>query len=97
MIFILIYIKIYTSNKNLFTMRDEIIKLIKILGIGYTELILTFDLDCGNFESIEYIEEDDLILLHIFQDEDFDITFDFDEIEEDDQKRIYYTLSVIYN
>ena len=80
-----------------FAMRDEIIKLIKILGIGLTELVIEFHLDCGNFETIEYSSEDDSLLLHIFKDEDLDITFDFDDLDEEDQKRVYITLAVLYN
>lgn len=80
-----------------FAMRDEIIKLIKILGIGLTELVIDFHLDCGNFETIEYSSEDDSLLLHIFKDEDLDITFDFDDLDEEDQKRVYITLAVLYN
>lgn len=80
-----------------FDMRDEIIKLIKILGIGLTELVIDFNLNCGNFETIEYSSEDDSLLLHIFKDENLDITFDFDDLDEEDQKRVYITLAVLYN
>jgi hypothetical protein len=78
-------------------MRNKIIELIKILGIGINEIVMEINLDCGNFESIEYIPEEDLILLHIFKEDDFDITFDYDELEEEDQLKVYQSLSFFYN
>lgn len=81
----------------LFAMRNEVIKLIKILGIGLNEIVIEFNLECGNFETIEYNPEDDSLVLHIFQDEDLDITFDFDDLDEEDQKQVYRTLAVLYN
>jgi hypothetical protein len=42
-------------------------------------------------------EEEDKILLHIFEDDDYDYFIDFDELEEDKQKKIYVLLSIIYN
>lgn len=78
-------------------MRNKIINLIKILGFGLNEIVIELNLECGNFESIEYLPEDDSIILHIFQDENFDVTFDFDEISEEDQLKVYQILSIFMN
>jgi hypothetical protein len=78
-------------------MKNKIVQLIKILGIGINELVIDINLECGNFETIEWNQEDDKIYLHIFEDEDIDITFDFDELTEQDQLKIYQVLSILYN
>lgn len=78
-------------------MREKIINLIKILGVGLNEIVIEINLDCGNFETIEYNPEDDSLVLHIFQDEDLDITFDFDDLDEEDQRKVYRTLAIFYN
>lgn len=78
-------------------MKDKISQLIRILGIGINELIIDIDLDCGSFESIEWNKDEDKIYLHIFEGEEFDITFDFDELDKDDQLKVYKILSVLYN
>ena len=78
-------------------MKNKIIQLIKILGIGINELVLDINLDCGSFESIEWNKEEDKIYLHIFEDEDIDITFDFEELSEEDQLKLYQILAIFYN
>ena len=78
-------------------MKNKIVQLIKILGIGINELVLNINLDCGSFESIEWNKEEDKIYLHIFEDEDIDITFDFEELSEEDQLKLYQILSILYN
>ena len=77
--------------------RDKIIELIKILGFGFNEIVLELNLEVGVFETIEYVEEDDMIVLHIFANENFDMTFDYDELEEIDQLKIYNSLIIYYN
>lgn len=77
--------------------RDKIIELIKVLGIGFNEIVIELNLDAGSFETIEYVEEEDSIILHIFADEDFDMPFDYDELEESDQLKIYNILIIYYN
>jgi len=78
-------------------MKNNVVQLIKILGIGIYELVIDINLSCGNFETIEWNQEEDKIYLHIFHDEDFDITIDFDDIPEEDQLKIYQVLSILYN
>ena len=78
-------------------MKNKIVQLIKILGIGIHELVIDINLDCGSFESIEWNKEEDKIYLHIFEDEDIDITFDFEELSEEDQLKLYQILAIFYN
>lgn len=78
-------------------MKEDIIKMIKILGIGCNELIFNIDLGFIIIHSIEYIEPD-VVLLHHFVD-DYDLELDFDEIEDEKYKKIIHdNLSVfLYN
>lgn len=79
-------------------MKNKVSSIIKILGIGLTELIMDFELELYDFNSIEYVEKEDKIYLHIFEDDDLDITYDFEDLSEEDQLSIYVTLSsILYN
>jgi hypothetical protein len=78
-------------------MKEKIIELIRILGLGLTELIVDFDLDTGKFDSIEWNKRNNKIYLHIFLEDDVDISVDFDDLPEEDQIKIYKELSVIWN
>jgi hypothetical protein len=73
--------------------------MIRILGIGMSEIIIDFDLDSATFNSIECDEFDNKIYLHIFEDDDnVDLTYDFDDLTNDDQMNVYITLaSILYN
>lgn len=76
-------------------MKEEISNIIKIIGIGLNEIVIEFNLEWITFNSIELI--DDKIYLHSF-DNDFDIMYDFDDLNDEDQKIIYKILSnIIYN
>lgn len=80
-------------------MKKKVVKIIQILGIGLTELIIDIDLSIGTFNSIEWSKSENKIWLHIFHDEeDIQITFDFDDLDDFD-KYIIYTLlsSIAYN
>jgi len=78
-------------------MKEEIINVIKILGIGVKELILDIDLGFFYVNSIEFIEPDEIIL-HSFEDDDTDVELNFDDLEEKHQKHLWLILSVLlYN
>ena len=80
-------------------MKREVAKIIQILGIGLTEIILDIDLSLGTFNSIEWIKSENKIWLHMFhEDDDIQISFDFDDLDKID-KYIVYTLlaSIAYN
>ena len=78
-------------------MKEEIINIIKILGIGVKELILDIDLGFFYVNSIELIEPDEIIL-HSFEDDETDVELNFDDLEEKHQKHLWLILSVLlYN
>jgi hypothetical protein len=78
-------------------MKEEIINIIKILGIGVKEIILDIDLGFFYVNSIEFIEPDEIIL-HSFEDDDTDVELNFDDLEEKHQKHLWLILSVLlYN
>ena len=80
-------------------MKRKISKIIKILGIGLTELVIDIDLSLGTFNSIEWIKSENKIWLHMFhEDDDIQISFNFDDLDKID-KYIIYTLlaSIAYN
>ncbi len=77
-------------------MKKKVRDLIKILGIGLNELVIDFDLEDFTFNSIEWDEENNKIILHRFED-DFDYELDFEELNDDQQLMIYKILSIIYN
>ena len=78
-------------------MKEKVKSIIKLLGVGIDELVIDLKIDDVTFNSIEWSEEENKILLHIFEDDDYDYFVDFDELEEDKQKKIYVLLSIIYN
>ncbi len=78
-------------------MKKKVKDLIKITGIGLNELIIDISIGEIIFNSIEYVEDSDKIILHKFEDEDLDYEFDFEDLDEDKQILIYKQLSIIYN
>lgn len=79
-------------------MKDKIIDLIRILGIGFNELVFDFEIDGVKFNSIEWVPEEDKVLLHIFDDEnEMDHHCDFEGIDIDKQIKVYRVLSTFMN
>jgi hypothetical protein len=80
-------------------MKKKVIKIIQILGIGLTELIIDIDLSIGTFNSIEWSKSENKIWLHMFHDEeDIQISVDFDDLDKDDKYEVYTLLaSITYN
>lgn len=77
-------------------MKNKVKDLIKILGIGLSEIVIDLELSEVVFNSIEWDEESDRVILHKFED-DLDYEFDFEDLTEQNQLEIYKILSVIYN
>lgn len=80
-------------------MKRKVTKMIRIMGIGLTELIIDLDLGIATFNSIEYVKEDNKIYLNIFQeDEDIELSYDFDDLDKEDKYLVYlYLASILYN
>ncbi len=77
-------------------MKDKVIVLIKVLGMGFNELVIDIDLGELVFNSIEWDKEEDCILLHIFED-DIDYTIDFEDLTDKQQYSVYRQLSFVWN
>ncbi len=73
-------------------MKEELINIIKILGIGLVELYVEIDLGFLYIHSIEYDKNSESIILHNFVD-DLDLEYDYDDLEEDEKKYIFSLLS----
>ena len=78
-------------------MKEKVIDLIQDLGMGLNELVFDFEIDGVKFNSIEWIPEDDLVLLHIFEDEETDWHCDFEGIDIDKQIKVYKIISKFVN
>ena len=78
-------------------MKNKVINLIRILGFGINELVITIPLSVATFDSIEWDDVDDSVYLHIFEKDDYDIVVSFDDLSEEDQLKVYQILAVIYN
>ena len=77
-------------------MKMEIIKILKILGVGCTEVLVDIELNELLINSIELLN-DDQIILHVFVD-NYDIELYFDELDEIEKMNIYQILiSLLYN
>jgi len=80
-------------------MKRKLSKIIKILGVGLTELVIDIETSVAVFNSIEWSKSENKIWLHIFHDDDdIQLSFDFDDLDELD-KYIVFTLlsSIAYN
>jgi len=73
--------------------RKKVETLIKRLGGSMLELLIEMPLSFSMCNSIEYNEKDDRIYIHIFDEDDFDLICDFDDIEEEDKLKVYQILS----
>jgi hypothetical protein len=79
-------------------MKKQVAALIKLLGITVNELVMDVDLEAFTFNSIEWVPEDNKIILHIWfdvedNDGEFELDVDFDTLSNEDQKLIYNTLA----
>ena len=80
-------------------MKKKVVKIIKVLGIGLNEIIIDIDLSLGVFNSIEWVNSENKIWLHMFhEDHDIQISFDFDDLDNRDKNTVHTLLSSIaYN
>jgi len=80
-------------------MKRKVAKMILIMGIGLNELIIDIELSFATFNSIEYVKAENKIYLYIMhEDEDIEISYDFDDLNKEDKYLIYILLaSILYN
>lgn len=69
------------------------------MGIGLTELVMDIDLSFATFNSIEYVKGENKIYLYIMrEDDDLEISYDFDDLDKEDKMIVYISLaSILYN
>ena len=72
--------------------KKKIITIIKKVGVDLFELVIQMPVSFIVFDSIEYIESTNKLMLHYWE-EDFDMSYDFDELEDEDKLKIYEILS----
>lgn len=79
--------------KELFNsvIRKKVRILIKTLGDGVNELVISLPLSIAEFDSIEWDKDTKKIYLHIFSD-NLEYTQDFDDLPDNDKIDIYKTL-----
>ena len=77
-------------------MKQKIIELIKVITF-LDEVGINIELSIGFFDTIEVYDEE-TVILHRFEDEDYDYYYYFDDLNESDKKKIYDNLKVlVYN
>jgi hypothetical protein len=75
-------------------LKKKTINHINQLGKGISELIIDVHLSFGIINTIEYIKSENKIIVHFFK-YDFDLSFDYDDLEEYDKILIYQALKAI--
>lgn len=76
-------------------MKDKLMELMRVLSLS-NELFIDIELDMGHFHTIEICE--DSLILHNFDANGYDKSFDFETLCEEDKIKIYNNLKVlIYN
>ena len=80
-------------------MKKKVAKMILIMGIGLTELVMDLELSFATFNSIEYSKSENKIYLYIMhEDDDLEISYDFDDLDKEDKLIVYISLaSILYN
>jgi hypothetical protein len=67
--------------------KEKTIFLIRRIGNGLNEIVFTIDLEFSRFDTIEYDEQNNIIILHLFED-DYDFVFDYEILDEEDKLKI---------
>lgn len=78
-------------------MKKNVIELIRVLGIGMYEIVIDIELNGIIFNSIEWVKEEDKVILHVF-DGGYDYSCDFNDLSEDQKTIVHYRLyALAYN
>ena len=79
-------------------MKKKVAKMVLIMGIGLTELVMDIETSVALFNSIEYVKSENKLWLHIFEEDDLELSVDFDELGKEDKMAVYVALaSILYN
>lgn len=82
-----------TLLKNI--LRRKSINIIKKISNNIFEIIVDVELSFIVINSIEYDKKSESIFLHAFEEDDFDLVFDFEDLSEKDMLRIIKVLNRI--
>lgn len=75
-------------------LKKKIAKSIHFYGKGVSELVIDIELSFGICNSIE-LDSENNVILHIFDENDFDMSSDLDDLTEEDKFIILKTLNTI--
>lgn len=79
-------------------MKKKVAKMVLIMGIGLSELVMDIETSVALFNSIEYVKSENKLWLHIFEEDDLELSVDFDELGKEDKMAVYVALaSILYN
>lgn len=75
--------------------KNKAISEIKRIGSGVCEIVVDIPLSFSTINTIEFDEYDNRIILHVFEFPDFDMNYDFDDLEIEDKIEIIKVLKTI--
>lgn len=75
-------------------LKKKCIKLVKMYGGSLNEIVIDITISFATINSIE-LDGDENLLVHIFDENDFDIFCDFSDLDESDQLTILSFLNTI--
>jgi hypothetical protein len=76
-------------------LKRKVILLIEDIGLGVFQIIIDIQLSFIKTSSIEFNKGSGAIFLHAFEDDGFDLVFDFDDLSIDDMFKIIEVLNSI--
>lgn len=76
-------------------LKRQLIDEIQRLGQGICEIMVDIPLSFSTINSIEFNNQQGLITVHVFEFPDYEINYDFDDLEVEDKIKIIRTLKTI--
>ena len=76
-------------------LRNKAISEIKRLGNGICEILVEIPLSFSTVITLEFIETENRIMVHVFEFDEFDMSFDFDDLDIEDKIEIIKSLKAI--
>ncbi len=73
--------------------KKKVINHITKIGTGVLEIVIELPISFITFNSIEYLQTTNKIMLHHWTDDDLEMTYDFDDLEDEDKLEIFKILS----
>lgn len=69
-------------------MKNDMKTFIRLLGITHNEIFINLQINEHYFDTIEWCKENDLIILHYF-DEELDIQYEFDDLDKETKNNLH--------